>query len=240
MQGMALVRELAARKNVDSAIMVISGMLESEDVAEAVKFGAVAAAHKMLGRAVMPPIERLADMARRRRLHKAQKNTGLMSLDSSRLERPVFLSYAAKDDVLANGLRRNIEARGIPVWYAPTPIPPGDPWKARVEAGIREARIFWALFTDSHILSAHGIEELTQFQSRIDRESEPGPFILPVLSELSKKARRSDSHQQIADGYQCVDISNRFIDGLTALLLRIENFFGYRLPGPQKNRARAS
>lgn len=235
MQGMALVADLATRKNVDCAIMVMSGNLANADLVDAIKMGAGAGIQKPFARAsVIPTIRHLAEVARRRRLYKARENAGLMEPDSSRFQRPVFLSYSSKDDVLANGLRRNIEARGIPVWYAPTTVPPGDPWRARVEAGIDSAKIFVALLTSNDIVSPHCPREFKQFQTRVDRATEPKPLILPVLAELSNRAKRSDLYQHI-DRYQRIEISSGFIDGLTELLLRIESFLA-QISGSEKCR----
>lgn len=143
---------------------------------------------------------------------------------------------------MANGLRRQIEAQGIPVWYAPTTIAPGDRWKPVLEAAIGEAKIFVALLTDNYILASRQcVKELTLFQDRIVSQTPPTPLILPALYELSNKAKKSEVYRKILDRYHCVDISTpRFTDGLTTLLLRIEGVLGQVPTGSQRNRPRVS
>jgi len=239
MKGIELVADLASRKNFDSAIMVMSGNATSEEMVKAIKIGASAAAPKPFDQTVIPTIQRLAEMTRRRRIYRSRENSERTEIDASRFHRPVFLSYSGRDDVLANGLRRNIEARGISVWYAPTTIPAGDPWRSRVETGIKEANIFLALLTDNYILnSRHCPAEFAQFQERIANAKEPKPLILPVVSGLTSRARRSSLYRQF-DEVQFVDISSNFTDGLTTLLLRIEGYLK-RLPPSLKPKGKQS
>jgi FixJ family two-component response regulator len=241
MQGMALVAELAARNNVDSAMVVMSASLSSADLEKATQLGASAGLAKPFDRSTLiSTVERLAATARNQRGYRARENAHPNDLDPGRLSRPVFLSYASKDDVLANGLRRSIEARGIPVWYAPTTIPPGSAWKPRIEAGIVEAKIFVAFLTDNYFASDRCVEEFGQFEDRMLKGSHPETLILPVLSSLSNDARKKDLCQRIFDRYHYVDISRRFIDGLTAVLLRIEGVVGPSYTGTRRGRPRGS
>jgi CheY-like chemotaxis protein len=240
MRGMALVAELAARNNVDSAMVVMSASLSGSDLEKATQLGASAGLAKPFDRpTLISTIGRLAATARNRRSYRAQENANANDLDPGRLYRPVFLSYSSKDS-LANGLRRSIEARGIPVWYAPTTIPPGNVWKPRIESGIVEAKIFVAFLTDNYFASDRCVEEFRQFEDRMLNGNHPETLILPVLSSLSSDARKNDLCRQIFDRYQYVDISRRFIDGLTAVLLRIEGLVGQAYSGTRKGRPRSS
>jgi len=240
-RGMTLVAELAARKNVDAAIVVMSGVLTSAELEEAIKLGAATALPKPFDSpTLISTVGRLAEMARLRRIHRAKENTHANELDPNRLYRPVFLSYSSKDDVLANGLRRSIEARGVPVWYAPTTIPPGNAWKPRIEAGIVDAKVFVAFLTDNYFASDRCVEEFKQFEGRMLGGNHPETLILPVLSSLSSDARKNDLCRQIFDRYQYVDISRQFIDGLTAVLLRIEGVVGPAYAGIRRGRPRSS
>jgi FixJ family two-component response regulator len=226
MQGLALVAELTARNNLDSALVVMSGRLTSDALVEATRLGAGAGLPKPFDRATLiSTVGRLASTARLRRSYRAHERTSPNDLDPSRLSRPVFLSYSSKDDVLANGLRLNIEARGYPVWYAPTTIAPGNHWKDRIQSGIGEAKIFVALLTDNYFASSQCVEEAVRFMERMAAGPNSYRLVLPVLSSLSENTRSLECCQKMI-GYQYVDISKRYIDGLTALLLRIEGVLG--------------
>jgi hypothetical protein len=54
----------------------------------------------------------------------------------------------------------------------------------------------------------------------------PQLILLPVLAALSEEVKRHPVVQSVLGKYQYVDISVRFIDGLTALLGRIQRALG--------------
>lgn len=142
--------------------------------------------------------------------------------DPSRRHRPVFLSYSTTDSRFANGIRRNIEIRGIGVWYAPTTIDVGDQWRRRIEAGIDESLIFVPLMTDQYLASAFCVGELTRFYRRVHRDRHSELTILPVLAGLSAEGRHDQLVKRILQDYQAIELAPRITDGLTVLLARIQ------------------
>jgi len=227
MQGIDLVAELAD-KDVFSEILVISGNLGSAEMAEAVMIGAGAALPKPFEdfRVAIRKMEALAETGKRRRLYKLAG--GSQQMDSDRLERPIFLSYSGKDKRLANGIRRNLEFRNIPVWYAPTTVPGGDIWLERVEEGVKQATIFVPLVTATYLESARCFGELIGFQSRLESGCEPDLLILPLLCVSPEDVRKNQNFGPILREYHGIDLSNRFIDALTLVLGRIQNRLAQR------------
>src|SRR6266567_395837 len=223
MQGIDLVAELAD-KDVSSEILVISGHLGSAEMTEAVMMGAGAALPKPFEdfRIAIRKMEALAETGKRRRLYKV--GGGSRHMDSDRLERPVFLSYTSKDKRLANGIRRNLEFRNIPVWYAPTTIQGGDIWLERVEEGLKKATIFAPLVTAAYLESAQCFGELIGFQSRFESSGKPELLILPLLCVSARDVANNQNFGPILRDYHSVDISNRFIDALTLVLGRVQNW----------------
>jgi FixJ family two-component response regulator len=223
MQGIDLVAELVD-KDVSAEILVISGNLGTDAMAESILAGAGARMPKPFEdfRVAIRKMEALADIGKRRRLYRM---TGrLQEMDSKRLERPVFLSYSANDKRMANGLRRNLESRDIPVWYAPRAIEGGDVWIKRIEEGVEKAIIFVALVTESYLGSAHCFGELIGFQSRLESAHEPELLLLPLLCVSREEVSKNQSFGPILQDFQGIDFSRgRVIDGLTILLARIQD-----------------
>jgi ActR/RegA family two-component response regulator len=230
MQGMDLVRELTDR-DVPSEILVISGALSGANLGEAVKMGAAKAISKPFSNLfdLVDTIETLAEIGRKRRLYRLAGGNRSGEIDLARLHRPVFLSYSNKDKRLATGLRRNLEANGISVWYAPDAIDIGEPWRNPIKQGIDDASVFVALITDNYLASGACMGELARFHKRAKLGSKQQPLILPVLAGLSEDGRRNNLCTSILEKYQCADISVRFIDGLTVLMGRIQAFLQQRV-----------
>jgi DNA-binding NarL/FixJ family response regulator len=223
MQGIDLVAELADR-NVASEILVISGNLGNAEMAESIMVGAGAALPKPFEdfRVAIRKMETLAETGKRRRLFRM---TGQSSdMDSQRLARPVFLSYSSKDKRMANGLRRNLESRNISVWYAPYAIEGGEVWEKRIQEGITQATIFVALVTANYLESAPCFGELFGFQGRLDPAKKPDLLVLPLLFVSQKDVSNNPNFGPILRDFQSIDASTRFIDGLTLLLARIQDW----------------
>lgn len=216
MQGLELIGQLAER-DIPSEVVAMSGAYPTSDLAEAIKIGASAMVTKPFGDILqlIVKMKHLAEIGKKRRLK-------LNGFDHARQVRPVFLSYCAEDVKLATGLRRNIEAHDIDVWYDLTSLTAGDEWRPRVEAGIDHAQVFIALVTDSYLTSPVCHAELVRFRSRVEAGPEPRPLLLPVLAGLSEEGKRSPLFRPILDNYQHIDLFVRFIDSLTTLLGRIE------------------
>jgi DNA-binding NtrC family response regulator len=147
MQGIDLMKELVAR-DVSCEILVVSGYMSSADLLEAMMAGASDWVAKPFDYfMLMPKLKSMAETGRKRRLH---RDVDSQAVDSTRLERPVFLSYSEKDRILASVIKRYLEAREIGVWYAPKAIKVGDPWQDRISDGINSSTIFVAVLTDSY------------------------------------------------------------------------------------------
>ena len=136
MQGLTLVAVLADR-DVPCEMLVMSGYMPGADLVEAVSMGAGAWIAKPFGIFdLIRVIEKVSETGRKRRFYRLGDHQGNRDMDPSRVQRPVFLSYSTKDKKLATGLRRNLEAKDLPVWYAPTTVDLGDAWRSRIAQGV--------------------------------------------------------------------------------------------------------
>lgn len=221
MRGIDLVAELAER-DISSEILVMSGVLGNDEMSRAIMAGAGAALPKPFDdyRVAIKKMEYLAETGKRRRLHKL---TGVVAeIDSQRFERHVFLSYSSKDKKLANGLRRNLESKGIAVWYAPTTLEGGQIWRKRIEEGIQNASIFVALVTADYLKSAPCFGELMRFQRRIEDGSQRELLLLPLLCIPQQNVSDNPDFGPIFQDFQAIDLTTRFIDGLMLLVGRVQ------------------
>ena len=236
MQGMELISELAER-SVPSEILVISGSLSDLDMEEAFKLGAATGLSKPFDDffGAIRKMEALAETGRKRRLYRISQGSRTQQMDSTRIQRPVFLSYSTQDKKLAGGLRRNLDLKSVPVWYAPTTIPAGDPWRARIEEGIDRCRIFVALVTENYVNSDTCMAEVARFHRRLIGP-DPRPLILPVLAGISDHDKKESLLKGILDSYQWIDVSTRFVDGLTVLLGRIQSVLGEQRVGVRERK----
>ena len=223
MQGLELISELAER-NIPSEVIAISGAYPSADHEEAIRIGAAALIPKPFPDFIelLEQMEHLAEIGLRRRVRLLNSNGSLHGLDPRRQQRPVFLSYCSEDMMLATGLRRTIEGRNIDVWYAPTTLNAGDQWRQMVEDGIDSSSVFIALLTDHYMSSGICCGELMRFYRRMQTRAGQELLLLPVVDKLSDENKRHYLLRPILERYQYVDLSRRFIDGLTILLGRID------------------
>ena len=236
MQGTQLLAELL-KKDVPSEMLVISGAGEVY-LEEVIKMGVAVIPKPFDGiYAIVKKMEYLAETGRKRRLYRLESHDKSASMDdNTRCVRPVFLSYARKNESLAMGIRRNLESRKIPVWYAQTELKIGDPWMSRIEHAIDESNIFVAIISDGYVASKYCMLELERFHNR----TVPGPnapVILPVLAGLSESAMKHDLLKSVFDTYHYLDISERFLDRITVLLGRIEELSGKQDYGDEFSRA---
>jgi CheY-like chemotaxis protein len=230
MSGVELIAELTVR-NIPSEVVAISGNYPSADLVEAIKIGAGAMLPKPFGDLLqlIGKMEHLAEIGRKRRL----RLNG--NIDPSRQQRPVFLSYCGDDERLATGLRRNIEAQDVDVWYAPTTLGAGDEWRPHVVAGIDQAHVFIALITDNYLTSPICYGELLRFYRRMESSPEPRPLLLPVLDGLSEGSRNKPLIGPILERYQHIDLSTSFIDGLTSIQAKINLHMLKRMRARRRN-----
>ena len=238
MQGIELLHELIER-DVPTEIMVLS--MDSGEHEKAIRMGAASSICKPFDNplVLISKMESHADIGKHRRLYRV--GDGRNAMDRSRRVRPVFLSYSNKDKHFANGIRLNLERRKIATWYAPSTLTLGDEWIPRIEDGIDQARIFIPLVTDNYIASRICLGELTRFYSRMERHEKSDLNILPVLAGISEEGKRNGNIRPILERYQYIDMSDRYIDRLTTLLLRIQNNLGFPIPDklPRKKAAQS-
>jgi TIR domain-containing protein len=222
MQGIELVAELADR-DISSEILVVSGNLGPTEMWEAMMAGAGAALPKPFDdfRVAIRKMQTLAEVGRRRRLHKLNGQTP--ELDRKRLHRPVFLSYSSRDKKMANGLRRNLESKDISVWYAPTALEGGQIWRKDIQDGIQNASIFVALVTANYLESPHCFGELMRFQARMEGADQTALLLLPLLCVSQRDVTRNQTFGPILRDFQGIDLTSRFNDALTLLLGRIQS-----------------
>lgn len=235
MQGTQLLAELLKR-DVPSEMLVVSGGGEVY-LEEVIRMGVAVIPKPFDGMyAVVKKMEYLAETGRKRRLYRLESHNKPARIDdTTRSIRPVFLSFAKKTESLAMGIRRNLESRKIPVWYAPTKLEIGDPWMSRIEQAIDESEVFVAIISDGYVASEYCMRELERFHNRIVL----GPnarVILPVLAGLSESTKKHDLLKLIFDTYQYLDISEHFLDRITVLLGRIEKLYGKQDYGDESNR----
>ena len=221
MQGLELISNLASRRDVRSAIMAISGYTGIDELPEAVDAGADWAAIKPFSDDFVEQLLRVAEIGRNRRF-----NAGVAAEPASgRDERPVFLSYCATDLKAGNRVRRNLEARGIDVWYAPDALEPGAVWRDRIRRGLSEARVLVALISPDYIQSAVCKAELSSFLRRMKSEVERPPLLVPVLFECPPEVARQDEMIKPCLRYQYVTMSNaNSVDALTYIYWTIKFF----------------
>ena len=217
MQGLKLIERLTATDNPPPIIAMSAGLSNSELI-EALKSGAddiVAKPFDIFQ--IAERIERLAKIGRKRRRYRQNPKK---EEDKERLDRPVFLSYSFKDRRTASILRTLIEARGIDVWYASDILLPGDPITDRISKGLDRAQVFVPLVTDNYPRSAWCVFEMAWFRwSQVDKTR----IVFPVLEGVVDRIRNRDLMMPIIPESEYADITfDRFADGLTALLGRIQ------------------
>lgn len=227
MQGMQLIGELVAR-DVPSVILAVSGHASSSDLSQAMRTGASDCVTKPFDFTTFLP--KLITLAQTGRKIQLRRNGHSHEMDITRLHRPVFLSYPGEDRDSALVIKRYLEARDVATWYAPSTIRVGDDWQGSISKGIKEAKFFIALITDNYFTKPGCIDELLEFDLRVRADLGHNLLLLPLLSGISEKTKQNPTFQSIQDRYQWLDISSgHFLDGLTALLLRIQDSLGHEL-----------
>lgn len=216
MQGLELIERLATRK-IRSPIIAISG-LGAEELSSAVCAGAVAAVPKPFSLDdLLEQMKRWANLGRKNRV----LGRVAQEMDDSRNERPVFLSYCSQDVRIANLVRRQLEQRDIGVWYAGDMLQPSDKWRERIRHGLTQANVFVPLITNAFVNSSVCKAELSTMLRLINTGNAQPRMIMPILYNYSANA--TDELVKRCLEYQYVTITdNKFVDGFTALLIRIQ------------------
>ena len=77
--------------------------------------------------------------------------------------------------------------------------------------------------------------EVARFHRRLIGP-DPRPLILPVLAGISDHDKKESLLKGILDSYQWIDVSTRFVDGLTVLLGRIQSVLGEQRVGVRERK----
>jgi CheY-like chemotaxis protein len=225
MQGPDLIYELVSPKyNIPSSLMAISGVIPSAEFVQDLKaFSAATLLPKPFGiPEFCPRAKRLADIGKKRRLKRIQSvNNRLYSMDSDRENRPVFISHASEEEMLANGIRIHIESLGIDVWYGPTTIDVGEVWRDQIKAGVKNASVFVPILSDFYFASSVCIDELSSFLKRLDTENRTDLLFLPIVYKLSSRLKNHEIFRKISEKYHYIDFAHA-TDGLTRLTMPIQ------------------
>jgi TolB-like protein len=80
--------------------------------------------------------------------------------------RPVFVSYASQDVVVAHRVCAALEAAGLPVWIAPRDVRAGEPYAAAIVEAINSCRMLVLVLTQSAIDSPHVLREVERASSK--------------------------------------------------------------------------
>ena len=65
----------------------------------------------------------------------------------------VFISYASKDEELANGIVASLEEAGLDAWFKKREILPGDNWAEKVATGLKDSNAMVVLVTPDSLES---------------------------------------------------------------------------------------
>jgi len=220
MQGLQLIEELSQKKGLLSAILAISGYSDSRTLYEAVGAGATGALPKTYEGDLLTQLKWWAKLGRNRRLY----HEGKFAMDAARKRQRVFLSYCSKDERIAKFLARNLDFRGIGVWYAPDTLEPGDDWRQEIQNALLSAKVFIPLITRNYANSPHCRGELANIINRFKSDRHEPLLLTPVLHDSTASELGDELIGQCLN-YQWVTMPPaRFIDGFAALFQRIQNF----------------
>ena len=106
----------------------------------------------------------------------------------------VFLSYAERDEKLAQPIRTELEKGGFKVWDASVKLAPGDNWALELGKALREADAMVVLLSPAALASEHVKREIEyalgepRFKGRlvpvVVRAVKEIPWILETLNVL--------------------------------------------------------
>jgi TolB-like protein/tetratricopeptide (TPR) repeat protein len=80
--------------------------------------------------------------------------------------RPVFVSYASQDVVVAHRVCAALEAAGLRCWIAPRDVRAGEPYAAAIVEAINSCRMLVLVLTQSAIDSPHVLREVERASSK--------------------------------------------------------------------------
>ena len=80
--------------------------------------------------------------------------------DPPKTTRPVFISYANEDQVVADGVRAALEEGGVLCWIAPRDVKGGRPYSGQITQAIREAQVLLLILSAASNRSKHVLREV--------------------------------------------------------------------------------
>jgi TolB-like protein len=80
--------------------------------------------------------------------------------------RPVFVSYASQDVVVAHRICAALEAAGLRCWIAPRDVRAGEPYAAAIVEAINSCRMLVLVLTQSAVDSPHVLREVERASSK--------------------------------------------------------------------------
>jgi TIR domain len=80
--------------------------------------------------------------------------------------RPVFVSYASQDVVVAHRVCAALEAAGLRCWIAPRDVRAGEPYAAAIVEAINSCRMLVLVLTQSAVDSPHVLREVERASSK--------------------------------------------------------------------------
>ena len=93
-----------------------------------------------------------------------------------------FLSYSRKDENEAVALRKELEQRGLHVWFDKTEILPGDRWQPKMEEGLQNSKAVLFLYGPS---GTGPWQEVERFAAMVLEVTE-GRRLIPILLPRGK------------------------------------------------------
>jgi hypothetical protein len=131
----------------------------------------------------------------------------------------IFVSYSRGDSAFVDGLVRDLEERGHPLWVDREDLSVGDSWQARISGAIRECRAFLLILSPASAQSSHVITEV----SLADQYRRP---IIPILY---KKPVIPPGMELYLAGLQYIDLS---VVSHEELLTRLDRALSKPAPPP--------
>jgi hypothetical protein len=121
----------------------------------------------------------------------------------------VFLSYAQRDDKLAQALRTELEKGGFEVWDAAARLAPGDNWALEQGKALEDAKAMVVLLSPAALASDHVQREIDyalgepRFKGRlipvVVRPVKEIPWILETLQVLRIDADPERGSRRVLD-----------------------------------------
>jgi hypothetical protein len=96
----------------------------------------------------------------------------------------VFLSYAKRDDKLAQALRAELEKGGFEVWDPAAKLSPGDNWGLELGKGLRDAEAMVVLLSPAALASEHVKREIDYALGEPRFKGRLIPVVVRAVKEL--------------------------------------------------------